>query len=175
MPAEQLHGVGGVGGGVALVEPVQRLFVDGLEGADDEQAPGGGELRPEIPVAEDVLDLDGAIERQLRPAFVHGGDDAPGVLRPVEEVGIPEGDVPGTAGDEALDVGEDDVLRHDPDPPVVDDRYRAVPATMQAPVAGLDVPDRPLFTDYGQVAVTLQGWQPVSGRVPPPASAVRER
>ncbi len=42
---------------------------------------------------EDVVDLGGAVEGQLRPTFVHGLDDAQRMGGRIEEVGVAVGDV----------------------------------------------------------------------------------
>ena len=61
----------GVGRGVALVEALEHGVVDRLEGGDDEHAAGGGEARPEVGVAQDVLDLDRAVEGHVGEPLVH--------------------------------------------------------------------------------------------------------
>src|SRR5581483_10772240 len=104
-------------------------------------------------VAEDVLDLGGAVEGQLRPVLVDGGHHPEGMVRAVEEVGIAEGDVPGSGLDLGLDVGEDDVLGDDAEPPVVDHRDGAVPAPVYAAPAGLDVAGGALLAADGQPGV----------------------
>ena len=58
---------------MALVEDPEHLVVDGLEGRDDEQATGLGELGPQIPVTQDQLHLGRAVEGQLRVTGVHRG------------------------------------------------------------------------------------------------------
>ena len=83
----------GVGGGVALVEPGEHRVVDRLERRHHEQAPGVGELGPQVGVAQHVLDLDRAVEGDVGEALVHRPHDAQRVLRRVEEVGVAERDV----------------------------------------------------------------------------------
>src|SRR6478609_1337593 len=52
-----VQGVNGFLGRVALVEPLEDLVVDRLERGDHEQAARPGERRPQLGVAQDVLDL----------------------------------------------------------------------------------------------------------------------
>ena len=68
--AQELDRARRVGGGVALVEQLERRVVHRLERGHDEEAPGGGELRPHVGVAEHVLDLDGAVERDVGKPLV---------------------------------------------------------------------------------------------------------
>ena len=67
---------------------------------------------------------------------MQGGHDPAGMVRGVEEVGVGETDMAGAGGHQLVDVGQDDVLGHRTDPPVVDDRHRAVPAAVRAASAG---------------------------------------
>ena len=78
---------------------------------------------------------------RLREALVHRTDDPHRVLRRVEEVGIAERDVGRARGDELLDVGEHRGCVGDADPPVVDDRNRAVATPVRAAAAGFDRAD----------------------------------
>ena len=126
-----------VGGGVPLVQDAQRRGVDRLEGRHDEQAAGLGQVGPQIRVREDVLDLGGAVEAQIR----EGASGRPG--RPAWRAGA-RSRSPGRRMSRAWHPWRragprrhDDVLGHDTKPPVVDDRQRAVPATVRAAVAGL--------------------------------------
>ena len=59
-------------------------------------------------------------------------------------------------GDQLVDVGQDDVLGHRADPPVVDDRDRAVPAAVGAAPAGGHRTDGPLLPVNGQVGVAAE-------------------
>src|SRR5919198_1220377 len=61
------------------------------------------------------------------------------MTRPVEEVGVPERDVPRACSDELPDVCKDNVPRHDEVPSAIDGRDRTVQALMQTPAARLDV------------------------------------
>ena len=63
---EELDRARGVGRGVALVEPSERLVVQRLERGHHEQAPRVAQLGQEVLVREHVLDLDGAVERDGR-------------------------------------------------------------------------------------------------------------
>jgi hypothetical protein len=59
------------------------------------------------------------------------------VGHPVPKAGVPEGDVPGACVHLLVDVSEDDVPLHDPEPPVVDGNHGAVAAAVPAAAAGL--------------------------------------
>jgi hypothetical protein len=91
---------------MALAQPLQDRVVGGLERRHDEQAARAGELGPHACMVEDVVDLRGAVEGQLRPVGMHVGDQAGGVRRSVEEVRVAERDVAGSCGDELVDVCE---------------------------------------------------------------------
>ncbi len=161
---------------MALVETLQDLVVDPLEGRDDEQAARAGQLLPDALVLQDVLHLGGAVEGEIREALVHGPDDAERVAHPVEEVGVAEGDVPGADGDEAGDVGEHDVLPDDADPAVVDGRHGAVAAAVDAAVARLDVADEALLAVDREMGVALERGQEIARRqLEAPAPEMDER
>src|SRR2546423_11470300 len=88
------------------------------------------------------------------------------MLHAVEEVGVAEREVASTHLDETLDVGQEDVLLHDPDAPVVDRGHRAVAAAVNAAVARLDVADQALLVAEHEAGVALQrrGGAPARGR-----------
>ena len=104
MLAQQRDRPCGFLGRVALVEPLEDLVVDRLERGDHEQAARPGERRPQLGVAQDVLDLRRAVEGEVGEALVHRLHDAQRVAAAVEEVGVAEGDVAGAQLDEARDV-----------------------------------------------------------------------
>ena len=141
---------------MALVEPLEDLVVDRLEGGDHEQAARPGERRPQLGVAQDVLDLRRAVEGELGEALVHRLHDAQRVAAAVEEVGIAEGDVAGAELDEARDVPHHGVRADDADAPVVDSGHRAVAAPVHAAVARLDVAHEPLVASEREVCVALE-------------------
>ena len=87
-----------------------------------------------------------------------------GVLRCVEEVGIPERDVCRPGGDELLDVGEHRGLVGDTDPAVVDDRNRAVPTPVRAPAARFDRTDDARGLAVDQVRVAVEAGEQVTRR-----------
>ena len=78
-PVGPQHGDGArrVGRRVSLVEPGEGRIVDRLEGGDDEEAPGAGEVHPHAGVPQHVLDLHGAVEGERRMGAVHALDDPP--------------------------------------------------------------------------------------------------
>ncbi len=76
--------------------------------------------------------------------------------------------VPGAGGHQLVDVGHDGVLGHGTDPPVVDDRHRAVPAAVRAAPAGLHRTDESLLAGDGQLGVAIQGRQQVAAGHPGP-------
>ena len=124
----------------ATVWPLSRTaedaVTDRLEGADHERTAGLGQLGEHLGVAQEVLDLDGGVEGQVRMAVMQPGHDPAGMVRCVEEVGVGEADMAGPGGHQLVDVGQDGVLGHRTDPPVVDDRDRAVPTAVRAASAG---------------------------------------
>ena len=93
-----------------------------------------------------------------------GPDDTAGVVRTVEEVGVGEREMLGARPDLLLDVGENRVDAHDPDPSVVDDRDRAVPASVGAAPARLDDGDELLGVAAHETRVPVEWRQEVAGR-----------
>jgi hypothetical protein len=148
---------------VALVQPGQGGVVDRFQRRGHEQAPEGGQLRPEGVVAQHVLHLDGQIEGQVGEGVVEGPHDPAGVLGPVEEVGVTEGDVAGARRHQLVHVGQDHLLVDRPGPALVDDRHRAVPAPVRAAVGGLDVAHQAVVVADRQVGVAVEGGQQVAG------------
>ena len=65
MLAQQGHRLGGLLGGVTLVEIGEDLGVERLERRDHEEAPIFAELGPDLTMLEDVLDLGRAVEADL--------------------------------------------------------------------------------------------------------------
>jgi hypothetical protein len=126
-------------------------------------------------VLEHVLNLGGAVKRELREAVVQRAHDRHGVAPAVEEVGIAEGDVARTHAREALDVAQNGLGLHDADTPVIDRGNRAVAAVVHAPVAGLHVPDQPLLPADRQAGVALQSRQLARGKLERAALEVNDR
>ena len=87
---------------------------------------------------------------------MHGGHDPAGMVGGIEEVGVGETDVAGTGGHQLVDIGQDDVLGHRTDAPVVDDRDRAVPAAVRAAPAGGHRTDETQLPVDGQVGVAAE-------------------
>ena len=135
------------------VQNRQDAVIDRLEGADHERTAGLGQLGQQVEVTQEVLDLDGGIEGQVRVAAMHRGDDPAGMMGCVEEVGVGEADMAGPGGHQLVDVGQDRVLGYGTDPPVVDDRDRAVPTAVRAASAGGHRTDRSLVAGDGQAGV----------------------
>ncbi len=164
--AQHRHGVGLLVGGVALVELLEDVVAGRLERRHREEAPGRPQARPQLDVAQDVLDLDGDVEGQLGKRTVDGVDRPHRMVGPVEEVGVTEGDVAGPQRHELRHVGHDDVLAHEAGASVVDHGHRTVPAPVGAPVARLHVPGQPALPPEVEVGVALQGRQEPARREP---------
>ena len=163
VPAQQLDGARRVGGGVALVQQLERVVVHRLERGDHEQAARRGELGPDAFVAEDVLDLDRAVERQAGEALVHGAHDPERVVHAVEEVGVAVGHVPGAHRDLLADVGHDRVDVVDADAAVVDHRHGTVPAPVRAAARRLDRRHEPLLSTVHELRVHGERGEEVPG------------
>ena len=129
-----------VGAAVTLLEVREHDVGERLDRRHDEQAAGRSELGEQRPVLEQVLYLGGEVVGHVRELRVQLADQPAGVPRAVQEVGIPESDVPRPGGDEPADVLEHDVARDGEEAPAVHRRDRAVEALVQAPAARLDVP-----------------------------------
>ena len=152
-----------------LVELFEDVVAGRLECRHGEETTGRPQAGPDVAVAKDVLDLGGDVEGELGECSVHGLDHASGVMRAVEEIGIPEGDVAGSHVHEPSHIGEDDVVADQAGTPVVDHGHRAMPAAMRTPVAGLDISDQTALAAEGELRVTVQTGQEVAGGKPEPA------
>jgi hypothetical protein len=102
---------------------------------------------------------------------VHRRDDTKSVVRPVQEVRVPERDVPGTHLDELRDVRENRIDRYQTCSTAVDDRDRTVATTMGTPVTGLDVAGQTDLFGSGKAGVTIEGRQQVTGWQPEASSS----
>ena len=125
-------------------------------------------------MTEDVLDLDGCVERDLRERLVHGAHHAQSMARPIEEVGVAERDVPCAGRDLLGDVGDDGRDVDDPDAAVVHDGHRAVTAAVDAPAARLDVPGESLLAVDPEPAVAIERRERISPRHHPSAGCAAD-
>ena len=153
-----------VGSGVTLVETLEGAVVDRLERRHHEDASRRRELAPHTAMAQDVLDLHGAVEREMRELVVHGRDHSARVPGDVQEVGVTEGDVRRARLHELCDVVEHCAFVRDPHPAVVDDRDRAVTAAVRAPAGRLDGPDEAPSGALGELHVAVQRGENVARR-----------
>ena len=151
--------------GVAFRESGEDCVVDRLDGGDEEQA---ARLRHRLDVAgvaDDVLDLHGRIERDLRERFVQGTDHPQRVGGAVEKVRVAERDVPGSRCHLLRDVGDDHVHRNDAEPPLVDGHHRTVAAPVLAPARSLGESGGPgRAVGHHQAGVALERGQGVPQR-----------
>ena len=168
-------GLGGVGGGVALVEDRQDAIVDALEGGCDEQAAEGGQLGPHLSVTEDQLDLGGDVEREVGVELVDGTHDPERMVHAIEKVGIGEREVLGTHGNELVDVGEHGRFLHDAHSAVVDRGNGTVPAARRTTMACLDCADQTLGSIDAHARVSPEGRQQVARREPEPLPTELDR
>ena len=111
---------------MAFLEIGEHDVAERLDGGDDERAAGAGESRQQRAVAEQVFDLRREVVRHAGELGVQRADQPERMPGAVEEVGVAERDVSRAGGDEAADVAEHDVLRHDEESSVVDGRNGAV-------------------------------------------------
>ena len=124
MGAEQGDRPARVAGGVALGEDVENRGAQRLDRRDHEEQAERRELRPDSRVLEDVLDLGGDVEGEVREAGVDGAGGRQGVGHGVEEVGVAVAQVARAHPVELADVGEQRLAPDHPDAPVVDHRDR---------------------------------------------------
>ena len=103
---------------------------------------------------------------------VHRGDDAARVVGSVQEIRIAKRDVPRPGVDLLGDVGQHHVDIDDTNASVVDNRHRAVAASVHAPAARLDIADEPLFAASLESTVAIESGQ---GDAPRHRSARRDR
>src|SRR6266705_6588627 len=115
-----------------------------LDGGDEERATGPRELGQQRAVTEQVLDLGREVVGHAGELGVQRAHELPRVAGTVEKVGIAERDVSRAGGDEAANVAEHHVGRHDEEAPVVDGGNRAVEAVVQTAAARLHVSRRDL-------------------------------
>ena len=116
---------------------------------------------------EDVFDLGGEIEGEAGVGVAHPAQDTKDMGGAVQEVRVPEGDVPGSHAHLLVHVGEHHVGGHGEEPAVVNRRDRAVQAGMQAAARGLGVTGRKQFDAVVQLGVPLQSGQRVAVRDQP--------
>jgi len=143
-PGAQLEGPQGVGAGVPLGELREHGVGKRLHRGGDEDRAEGGELGHHRRVADEVLHLGGEVEGEARKAGVERPRHPEGVARPVQEVGVAEGDV-GRAGlGLAGHVLDHRLGRHGEEAAAVDRGDGAMAAEVQAAARGLGVAGRAL-------------------------------
>jgi hypothetical protein len=99
---------------MTLVQYFERTFIEGFDGGGYEEAAGRLENPEQRSVPYEVLYLDGNVVGEAGPIARHRLDDPYRVSGTVEEVRIPEGDVPGARADLSADVFEHDFgLNHE--------------------------------------------------------------
>src|SRR6185295_2240051 len=140
--AAEGHRVDEAGARVPLVEEREHAVVDRLDRARDKRAPGLGELRHQIGMAKQMLDLDRDVVADLRMLRVQGARDPHRVRRAVEEVGVAKGDVSGARRNLVVEISDNDLRLDDAELAVVDRDDRAMAAEMPAPAARLGVADQ---------------------------------
>src|SRR2546425_10354789 len=113
---------------------------------------------------ERVLDLRGEIVTNVREFVVQGMDEPHGVAGAVQEVRVPEGDVPRTRGDQLADVRQHDVPRDSEEASVVHGRNGTVQAGVQAAATRFNVARRDETSGARQAHVARQGGQPGPAR-----------
>ena len=124
-----------------LAQVLQHRVVDRFHGARDEETPRAGEQWKHRRVPQEVLDLDRDVVGDTRKSRREPFDDAPRVRRPVEEIGIAEGDVLGARGDLLADVLEHRIDGNRMKAPLVDRYDRAVTTEMLAAVRRVGAAD----------------------------------
>ena len=149
---------------MAFVEDAESLVVDRFERRNYEQTADLREAGPQVLVVEDVFDLGRAVETQIREARVDRLGDSDCVPRPVQEVRITEGDVPGAHGHELGHVAQYDLFGYDTKTTVVHDRQRAVTTAVRAAVARLDCAGESLLVAYYEPGVAIERRQKVACR-----------
>ena len=78
---------------MVLREKAQNVVVHSLHGGGDEQAPAAPQLGQQFGVIDEVLDLDGGIERDFGKRVVQRPRQPQAVGGTVEEVRVAEGNV----------------------------------------------------------------------------------
>src|SRR5439155_11061470 len=105
--------------------------------------------RKQGPMLEQVLDLDRRVERDVGPSRVQLARDPQRVRRAVEEVRIPEADVPCPRSDLLCDVRQYGFSRHRDEAAAIHGNDGAVPAEVLASLRGIDGGDQPLLAVPG--------------------------
>src|SRR5207248_10396812 len=105
-------------------------------------AAAGPELGVQPPVAQHVLDLGGEVVAHAGKLRVELAHQLERVARPVEEVGIPEGDMPCPGRDELTDVLQNHGAGDREETAAVHRRDGAMEAGVPAPATCLDVSRR---------------------------------
>ena len=150
-----------------FVEQLEDAVVDRLHRRGDEQAAGGGQPRQVAGLVQQVLDLYGHVVGEGGEFRGEPLNQAQGMAHAVEEIRIPEGDVPRTRGDLPADVLHHHIRLDDAEASAIDRHHRAVPAQMLAPAAGLGVADRPALV-LPQLQIGIAGER---GQVSPVGNA----
>ena len=145
-----------VGRAMSLAQRRQHVVVQRLDRARDEQATAGSQLGQKPPGLEQVLDLDGRVEGDLRPACVQLAGDPQGMRRAVQEVGIAERHMARAGGDLLLDVAQHRLARDGDEAAAIHRHDRTMPAQVLAPARRLDGGDEALLSTYVQTGVMLE-------------------
>src|SRR6185369_3069445 len=103
------------------------------------------QLRNQLTVLEDVLDLRSEIKGEIGKLLAHRLRDSERMSRTVQEIGIAKSYVLGSRSYETANVFENDLRGNNKKSPVVHRRDRAMCALMQAAAAGFDITDEPLL------------------------------
>ena len=128
-----------VGARVTLVEMREHGIAERLDRGHDEEAAERRELDEIRTTLQQVLDLGGDVEGHSRKLGVERARDRQRVPRPIQEIGIAEGDVRCARGHELAHVRQHDLRRHDEEAPAVDGRDGAVPALVFAAATRFDI------------------------------------
>src|SRR6516162_2993396 len=78
---------------MAFLQVEKDALVDRLNGGNDESASQVSKFGQQVAMFEQVLDLDGCVEGDIRKFCMQSASNAHGVCWPVEEIGIAKSDV----------------------------------------------------------------------------------
>jgi hypothetical protein len=122
---------------VVLVEKAQDVVVHGFHGGRDEQASTRAQLGQQPGVIDEVLNLDGRVERDVRECFVQGAREPQAMGGTVKEVRVAEGDMGCPFFHLLPDVFHHHAYRNDAELSLVHRHDGAVPAQVLAATAAL--------------------------------------
>src|SRR5277367_3961946 len=113
---------------MALRQTLQYSVVKRLHGARDEQTARSRQLRQDVAMLQQMLDLDRDVVRHRRKLRMKRLDDGERVSWTVQKIGVAESNMLSPGGDLLPDICQHHLSLHDAESPLIHRHDRAVPA-----------------------------------------------